>query len=740
MFFIKYQTYTHLFFIAALFMVVFQLVTRLTAYTFMFHQGVLLLAAALIGAGLSIIFLQSISDTYRTHIEGMLPILLLCTWLMYIVVFFFTQNLLVHFVVLSCLFGVFFLRITRMLTLVPNHFTATELAGSFVGVAGVVWASHFVLEEYILLLVTGLLFLYLIITYEHSRFWGVHVTILALFTMVVTYPLTVQTLPDLVTCPDTQNTYKVACLITDETFTHVQSIPNIKGRSDVFLNTEQTIPRLSVYNSGLHSGTTLAWDQYQNQPYAYHDIEIPALAYKTGSSVVTAGASTGSNIRTFQKYITDADITAVDIDTIITDLYTVDAYQEFLPIPQSYDFVFQDARTFFTTNTTSYDVVSMMVESVNTTLVPYVDESTSLVYTTQALQTYVEALAPNGYLILQQFHVAGDAGDAMIHKVLASLEQALPSASAEHMADNLLLYSSRSGPDQGAQRFLGAVYKPDGFTDEDQQIFASWLQAVNTPVQETETTNVPVTVLHTPDGMVQYDSFFESEQRSALATSYNTSAITDDKPFRHLVTTLPFPILYYIFMGAVLVLIFALVHVGRSKRNGPAMQYIVTAFVLGLLTFGLQYVLYYETAAFLGMNLIFFSVFLLIPLLFGALGGYLSLLLQPATMSLVVGSSVLAGFFILHNSVFSISPLVVFLLISILFLFSGMLFPLLLSRVTGRDNRSMLYALNMCGGGCAAITVVSLHALIGWWYLFLGISILLLLCFGILYGLFVRAM
>ena len=709
-------------------MFIFQLVTRLTEYSFMFHQGVLLLSSALIGASLAMVGLLLVPERYKKYCLQLVPILLLSTWLLYIAIFLTTQSLILHFAILTLVFGALFLLITQHINLKPNQFTAVELIGSFVGAAGLIVLTTFVLEEWLIVWSVVAIGLYI----AYSQAWryvpvALRAVLLGL-SMAVIYVFASYSLPELVVCPDLNATYKIACIDTTDTFKLDTSIPNLSGRSDVFINTGGSSPRLSVYKSGLHSGTSLVREEYADLSQQYHDVEIPPLAYQSGSKVAAAGASTGSNVLTFQSYIPEAKMTVVEIDRIITDLYKNETYLGFLPEPGSFDLVYQDARTFFETRNAQFDVISMMVESVNTTLPPYVDESTSLVYTTQALQTYVNALAPGGYLLLQQFHVNGAAGDAMIHKVLGSLEAALDLVAATELEENIILYSYAFSPDPGAQRFLGAVYKPDGFTAADTEQFNTWTMT-------TAGAGIFITVLHTPDGEHTYELYFDADQRQLLAGVYNTGVITDDKPFRHLVTALPFPREYYWLL--LIPTIILLVLVARLGSRIPTQKPLLPiAFGLGLVTFGLQYALYYKTAAFIGTSLIYFSVFLLIPLLFGAVGGYLSYKLRVWQAICLFGLAVIAAWCLLMSTALSLSPTLVVGLLVVLFVFSGTVFPLLLSQVTASNDRLLLYAVNMSGGGAATIMVISLHAVIGWVYLFCVLFGIVSVLFGYLFYLY----
>jgi hypothetical protein len=683
----------------------------------MFHQGVLLLSSALVGASLALVGMMLMSETKRAHYLKVLPLVLLGSWLLYLAIFLIAQSLILHFVVLTVVFGALFLLITQYIHLTPNQFTGVELLGSFVGAAGLVLLSSFVLEEWLIIVAVLGISLQILYTKAWRQAWSIINAALLTVVVCTVYIFSTYSLPDLVSCPDRTQTYKIACIEASEVFKLTSSVPSISGRSDVFIDTSRTSPRLSVYNSGLHSGTSLVREAYTDLSQQHHDVEIPPLAYAPGSKVVAAGASTGSNVLTFQQYIQNAEITVVEIDTIITDLYKDEAYVDFLPEPGSFTLVYADARTFFETSETTYDVISMMVESVNTTLAPYVDESTSLVYSTEALRTYVHALAPEGYLLLQQFHVSGAAGDAMIHKVLGSLEAALDPAAAATLQENVLLYSYAFNAASDAQRFLGAIYKPAGFNSADMDKFTAWMRENTENEPLGGALGAKITLLHTPDGTKTYDLYFDPKQRSALAGFYNTSIITDDKPFRHLVTTLPFPRQYYLLILVSVFVMALLLRVLHNRRPVP-LPLLSVAFGIGLATFGLQYVLYYKTAAFIGTSLIYFSVFLLIPLFFGAIGGLLSYKLRVWSAISLFGLSVVAAACLLWSVSFSVPPAGVVGLLIVLFIFSGTVFPLLLSQAVATEDRILLYAVNMGGGGAATIMVISLHAVIGWAYLF----------------------
>ena len=59
--------------------------------------------------------------------------------------------------------------------------------------------------------------------------------------------------------------------------------------------------------------------------------------------------------------------------------------------------------------------------SVNSLLDKYSDERTSLLYTKEALKSYINHLSPDGYLILEQYYPKNVYGEAMVQKFLNTL-------------------------------------------------------------------------------------------------------------------------------------------------------------------------------------------------------------------------------------------------------------------------------------------------------------------------------
>jgi|AntRauTorcE11897_2_1112592.scaffolds.fasta_scaffold07406_2 hypothetical protein len=715
--------------VSIIFMAIFQLVARLISYSFMFHQGVLLLSAALIGGGISILGFLSLKTFLQKHVVEWLPVSIAGLFFTYLVTYLYTQSLVIHFVVLSLLFGGLFLAVTRFITLRSDTFMGVDLLGSFLGAVAVVGLSHLLLEEWLIVILIVVTTVYALATVKPVWYRRIPGVVLLLAGGCLVYLFSSQSLLELVRCTDSADTYKTICYDERGLGQAVASYPSIKGRSDVYLIADETPSRLSVYNNGLHAGTTLDEDYFLPLAYSFYEVEIPKLDYHPNSEVITLGASTGANILTLQKYIPNADITAVEIDLTIDQLYQEERYLPYLPKRDSFTFVYQDARTIFETTSKQYDVISMLVESVNTTIPGYVDESTSLVYTAEALRTYIDNLKSDGYLIMQQHHLAAvyeQAGDAMINKLLVTLEEATDGAD---LADSLLLYSYSFYSDPNSLQYLAAVYKPDGFSAADQAIFSDWYTAHQRYVPGSGLSSGMIELLHTPDGEYSYDSFFDQSRRAELADTFSINVITDDRPFRHLITTLPFPLYYYtLIIGAIAVMVIWLPHI-QKVASGPAVRLALLSFVIGLVTFGFQYVLYYKTAAFLDTNLIFFAVFLLIPLFFGAIGGAFSLRISTAvrTLSVIITIAV-AGLFI-TQPLFSLAPVLVFSMIAWLFIFSGMLFPLLLTQTDSAQLRTLLYGYNICGGGVATIVMITAHATAGWIIMFVVVTIAALALF-----------
>jgi hypothetical protein len=169
-------------------------------------------------------------------------------------------------------------------------------------------------------------------------------------------------------------------------------------------------------------------------------------------------------------------------------------------------------------------------------------------------------------------------------------------------------------------------------------------------------------------------------------------------------------------MAAITVVI---IHTVMRRNKSVQLSKVMLSVWLGLVTFGLQYLLFYKTAAFLEVNLIFFSVFLLVPLFFGTIGGYFSTLLPKSYDWLLLLLLVIVSYLLASIDIFAQSKLLVLTLVAVTFIFAGILFPRLLAQAQSATERRVLYAVNLLAGGFALMCMITLHATIGWTYTFL---------------------
>jgi hypothetical protein len=417
----------------------------------------------------------------------------------------------------------------------------------------------------------------------------------------------------------------------------------------------------------------------------------------------------------------------IEIDRTAFALYDDPEVREYLPSRGTYELRYDEARSALEHSSEQFDVIAVGVETVNSVLKEYVDESTSLVYSVEALSAYLDRLNGGGYLLLLQYSPHGPIGDAMANKLLGTLEEALPTE--ENLSDHTIVYSSALSRDQDAQRFIVVAYRDDGFSERDVQSFMSWKEHMESFSQNGSINPFVLTLLHLPPNAVTdsvtYTPYFNEEERTTLAGAYNTDIITDDKPFRHLVTPTPFPPSYYAFFLAFLAAL--LLVLGRLKRSGVWQdgRLVLLSAAFGILTFGLQYLLFYKTAAFLNTNLIFFAVFLLIPLFFSSLGGFAATYLKERHMLLIAAVFLIVSLILASMDVFSSTPALIFSMIAILFVVSGILFPRVLARSTLEYERTVIYAVNVAAGGFAFILMITFHATFGWLYTFIAAAILI---------------
>lgn len=727
--------HVHLLFLSFVFMATFQLLMRLVSYVYLFHQGILLASSVLVGGAFGLLLYRSVSERYITLFTQWLPACLAASFFITAFLFFKQQAFLLTFVSFSFLFALLFVAIARLLTIRPHMFYALDLFGSFLGAGAIVIVSIFFLEEWVLVGVSVLYVIYALVTIPRNT-WGYTVGVIALASLLYTLPQVIsKDLVTLITCAETTYSYKAVCLddgVTASGVVERHSLPDVKGRSEVYITDGEFPRKMTVRNSGLYAGTTIHEEDFKTFEYSFFDTEVPALAYSPGSTVVNLGASTGANVQSFNAYITKPRIVGIDIDRTVQRLVSSGLYEPFLP-DENYTFAFGEARAFLEAATTSFDVIAAQVESVNSSLDIYVDESTSLVYTKEAFQTYLSKLNSEGYLLLQQYAPVGEPGDAMTLKLLGTLE----AAGAEDLFENrVLMYRAGFSRDPEAQSFVIVVYRPQGFTREDATVFLSWYESMTTFVLDDTLNPHALTLVHTPEifadvGLHEtYRAYSDAIYRNELDAHYNTSIVTDNKPFRHLITNLPFPYVFYVWF-LLLASILCVLLIYTNKRTSVDLKPTVLSLLLGVATFGLQYLLYYKTAVVMNTNLIFFSVFLLVPLLFGALGGLLTPYVTGVRWSCALTAFGVLALLAVYDVVDT--RFEAFSLAAMIFVLSGLFFPTLLRMVNDIRSRMVLYAANLAGGGFALILYITLHATIGWTYTWLMTSVGLIAAGLILY-------
>ena len=417
-----------LFFLAALFMLLFQLEARLISYAYLFHEGILLVESILLGGGLALLAHHlPLLRQHRARLAPFLPLAIFAVLALQLALFFLVNSFVLDVLTFSLLFGLLFLAITRFIELPASTFYGTELLGSVAGVALYALLVSYVLEEQILLGVGEGLGILAIVAVASNVGWpwrdgwrsvlatGMRVGVVLVLGTATLAPLLSQSLPGLISC----ESYKAPCTagvgsVPDASFTH------LKGRTDAYLAERQVPGRLvgedgvvrvrtlTARNAGLHSGTTVHRDDLATLTANPFDTEVPALAYTSSSRALVLGAATGANVQSLQLYIENPAITAVEIDRTVEDLYADERFADYLPERDSFDWVYGEARTFLARGNiagelAAYDVIVAGVETVNTEFEQYVDESTSLAYTREALGTYLDHLAPDGYLLLVQY-------------------------------------------------------------------------------------------------------------------------------------------------------------------------------------------------------------------------------------------------------------------------------------------------------------------------------------------------
>ena len=715
----------HLFFVAALFMFVFQMEARLISYAYLFHEGILLVESILLGGGLFLLAHQlPFWRRCGEQLSDFLPVALFSTLALQLFVFFAFNHFYLDVLALALLFGLFFVAIARFIDLPAGRFYGTELLGSAAGVALYTLAVSHLLEEIILILLACVLLGYVAVSVRTMR---AHITFApvlvfsaaALLTIGMYAVFTSAPLSALIQCNErgTSYTYKAACLDDSTGLKPVASFSHLVGRTDVY-EREGAYGNLflEAKNAGYRVSSAHREDERGEEWFDLLEHRIPPVDYKPESRVLSVGAGAGSYVQAFEAYVENPHITAIEIDRTVEDMYESGQFAAYLPERGSYELRYDEGRRYITLGDRKYDVITVAIEGINSTRPEYVDERSSLLYTKEALAGYVAHLADDGYLVLENYYPDGPYGDAMAVKFLNTFAEAV--GDREVLQDHLMLYTWRFHPSPSAQRFIAGVYSKDGFTDADYAVFGNWL----TRLQEFEGQNGVVnphviTPLHIPDNpvipAVTYTSFFSDIERAAISAAYDTTPVTDERPFRHKVTTLPFPPSSYAFFGLFTALFLVVLGRVTEAQTVPARPLALAA-LFGIATFGLQYLLFYKTAAFLHTSLIFFSVFLIIPLFFSGLGGFLSTRLSTRQLTLATVLAALAAVLISALNVFAQPLLLVFTLIAILFVYAGFLFPLLIHPYTDPRTRSILYAVNLFAGGLAFLLLTTLHATLGW--------------------------
>lgn len=700
-------------------MFLFQLQSRLFAYVYLFHEGLLLIQAMLLGGGLLLLLQEILPQKHNRFLDTHSPFLIVFFFLLQQFVFYYYNSFIIDFITLSILFAIIFREITNLLAMKSNVFYALELLGSFVAVAVYALLVQRYLEEPLLALAAGILVIYAFAYTPLIKFKMVLLGLALLLVVSFAAVLKETPIPLLLKCSPggTAYGYKAACLNDAAGIQPTQSFSSLKGRSDMYIRADgHDLTFLEVKNNG-YRVSAANQEQYRNEEwFDLLEMRIPKLAYQPQSSVLSIGAGAGSYVQALHEYIDDAQIKAVEIDGTVDQMYDSGLFTDFLPPRDSYQFVYEEGRRYLTLNDTKYDVITVAIEGINSTLSRYTDERTGLLYTEEALALYLSRLNPGGYLTLEQYYPQAGGGPEMAVKFLRTL-QAASGASKEEFANNLYVYSWAFHNQPDAQRFISTAYKPDGFTQADINIIRDWIDRLQNTDLGGGLNPHDVTIVHEPDTApeaVTFAAYFDQQKRDEIAANSNTAVISDEKPFRHLVTTLPLPPYSYTVFAFMAAIIVMALHAVMRRDESVRLSKVLLSVWLGLVTFGLQYLLFYKTAAFLEVNLIFFSIFLLLPLAFGAVGGYLSTLLPRKydwwlSLLLLIVAYVLATV-----DVFAQTKSFVLLLVALVFVFAGILFPRLLAKADSPKEKRVIYAINLVAGGFALMCMITLHATIGW--------------------------
>jgi len=615
--------------ISIIFMFLFQLEARLINYVYTFHSGIILIESILLGGGIFIVLHLGMREKSKKLIELHLNAAIALAFFLQIFLFFKFHFFFIDLLALSVLFGLIFLKITTFILLPANKFYSIEIFGSFIGIFVYIIAVTYFLEEKLIFFIGLLLLMYAISAKNNKKLHHILIVANIILFSLLSFFLINNDLVGLIDCNLASKSFKASCLDDFNGLKPVSSYSHLKGRSDLYITDDSyDNDYLIVRSSGYVVSASSHKEDLEKREFMFVEPRIPSLNYKDRSKVLAIGVGVGGYVQAFQKYIENPDIIALEIDKTITQIYEDEKFNSYLPDKYSFDLRFIDGRRFSELTKGEFDVIDVSVESVNSLLDKYTDERTSLLYTKEALKSYINHLSPDGYLILEQYYPKNIYGEAMVQKFLNTLISAQEKTKIE-FKDNIIMYTwAFSRQSKSSQRFISLIYKENGFLEKDIEEFLKWYNAM----RDFDTGYIKnprdIQLIHMPKNKFlskTYGPFFNNNIYNTINNNYNTKIITDDKPFRHLITALPFPLSNYLLFLVLLFIFLFLIKGNKERKIGIHNKNIfILSAVFGILTFGLQYLLYYKVAAFFHTSLIYFSVFLIIPLFFSSIGGYFS--------------------------------------------------------------------------------------------------------------------
>jgi len=726
-----------LFVVSAIFMFLFQLESRLISYIYLFPQSVVLIESILMGSGIFLVISILIKEKVKAVVHSYLNLGIVIAFIIQIYLMFRVNVFLVDLIALSILFGLVFLNITRYIGLAPNRFYAVEVFGSLIGILLYIAMVSYLLEETILVIFAAFLLAYALISearIEKRSYFRMSVLAFLLIPILASFIIISNNdLVSLVKCNPSIEPFKAVCLDDrQEVLKPIKSFTALNGRSDLYFQGYGSgITKIIIRNSGFVVGASMSNEGLKNVKYLIDEPRIPKLAYRNHSKILVIGSSIGGTVQAFQKYVNDPDIQALEIDKTVPKIYQDRQFSRYLPSINSYSLKFTEGRRFIELADEKFDVISVAIDAINSVEGNYVDESTSIIVTKEAMKSYISHLNDGGFLILEQYYPRkADFGNPMAVKFLETLFSAQEQGE-EQFKEKLILYTWAFTPSANSQRFVSIVYKKGNYSDEDFNNFLNWHNFVKEYSFWNFLNPTDTHLLHAPnpvDGkLIVYEPFFDKQTKENLSMKYDLAPISDEKPFRHKIMDLLLPKSAYFLYGALAMAFTALLFLRRKPVRLDINLCALSALV-GIGTFGLQYLLFYRTAAFLHTNLIYFSAFLAIPLVFSAIGGYFSLLLSKRKTIILLLGFVLASILIGTIDIFRSELYFIFLLIGFIFVFSGVLFPMLLDKAGSIEARTILYAINIFAGGLSFLILITLHGIIGWSLSFAFVTAIVVFC------------